>query len=392
MRTQSYAILCNKYTNMRPDFDLPYLCNKASFPLAWFACCLLALFFMVQSCSRSPSGMPSPSPDFSAIPYDKLSQYGLFHGALSKLQPAEGVLPYAPRTPLFSDYAHKARFVWMPAGAQAVVDSSGCIQFPEHTILVKHFYYLSDEGNPASSRRHMETRLLIRRNHAWEAYTYEWNDKGTEAWLMQVGNIKPVSWKAMDGTSMTIDYVIPNKNQCKSCHNIHNTLQPIGTKVRNLNFEFTYPDGTMANQLLRWSQTGYLAAAKEVIAKYPAIPQWDAPQTGSEAERAAAYLDANCGHCHRPEGPANTTGTYLHWEEASLHRRGMFKSPVAAGKGSGGRSYGIVPGQPEASILVYRMESDDPGIMMPELGRTVPHKEGIALIKTWIAGLPKDSH
>lgn len=279
----------------------------------------------------------------------------------------------------------------MPVGAQAVVDSSGYIQFPEHTILVKHFYYLADESNSASSPRHIETRLLIRRNQAWEAYTYEWNDKGTDAWLMQVGNIKPVNWKAANGVPMAVEYVIPNKNQCKSCHNSHNTLQPIGTKVRNLNFEFAYPDGSVVNQLLKWSQSGYLAAAQEAIAQHPVIAQWDDPKTGSLAERAAAYLDANCGHCHRPEGPANTTGAYLHWEETSLHRRGLFKSPVAAGKGSGGRHYGIVPGQPEASILVYRMESEDPSIMMPELGRTVSHKEGVTLIKEWIASLPKSS-
>ncbi len=387
---QSYVILYDKYVKMRLYFDLTYFRERPLLFLGRSVCGLLTFYLLASSCNRSPSETLPPKLDFSAIPYDKLSQYGLFRGPIANLQPAEGVLPYAPRTPLFSDYAHKVRFVWMPAGAQAVADSNGYIQFPEHTILAKHFYYVTDESDPASAdRQHIETRLLIRRNQVWEAYTYEWNDKGTEAWLMQVGNIKPVNWKAADGASMAIEYVIPNKNQCKSCHNSHNILQPIGTKVRNLNFEFTYPDGSVVNQLLEWSQRGYLAAARESVAKHPAIAQWDAPQTGSLAERAAAYLDANCGHCHRPEGSANTTGTYLHWEETSLHRRGLFKSPVAAGKGSGGRQYGIVPGQPEASILLYRMESNDPGIMMPELGRTALHKEGITLIRDWIASLPE---
>jgi hypothetical protein len=66
---------------------------------------------------------------------------------------------------------------------------------------------------------------------------------------------------------------------------------------------------------------------------------------------------------------------------------GVCKSPVAAGKGSGGRMFGIAPGQPDSSILVYRMEANDPGVMMPEIGRAVPHEEGIALVKEWIAGL-----
>ena len=46
--------------------------------------------------------------------------------------------------------------------------------------------------------------------------------------------------------------------------------------------------------------------------------------------------------------------------------------------------YTILPGSPEESLLVYSMNSTDPGIMMPELGRKVIHKEGVALIEQWI--------
>jgi len=63
------------------------------------------------------------------------------------------------------------------------------------------------------------------------------------------------------------------------------------------------------------------------------------------------------------------------------------KSPVAAGKGSGDRMYDIVPGKPEESILTYRMESTDLEAMMPELGRSTVHTEGVALIKEWIASM-----
>jgi hypothetical protein len=46
-----------------------------------------------------------------------------------------------------------------------------------------------------------------------------------------------------------------------------------------------------------------------------------------------------------------------------------------------------VPGAPDESILIYRVESTDPGSMMPELGRSLVHAEGVALLKDWIAGL-----
>ena len=47
----------------------------------------------------------------------------------------------------------------------------------------------------------------------------------------------------------------------------------------------------------------------------------------------------------------------------------------------------IAPGAPDQSFLLYRLASDDPGIMMPELGRGLVHEEGVALIREWIASL-----
>jgi hypothetical protein len=100
--------------------------------------------------------------------------------------------------------------------------------------------------------------------------------------------------------------------------------------------------------------------------------------------RARIWLDINCAHCHRPEGPASTSGLNLSIHENNPSAWGVQKSPVAAGRGSGGHQFDIVPGHPENSILVYRMESTDPGEMMPEVGRKVVSQEGLALVKEWI--------
>jgi hypothetical protein len=61
---------------------------------------------------------------------------------------------------------------------------------------------------------------------------------------------------------------------------------------------------------------------------------------------------------------------------------------VAAGRGAGGLAVGIRPGAPDASILAYRMASTEPGVMMPELGRSVRHEEGLALVRALIAAMP----
>ena len=56
--------------------------------------------------------------------------------------------------------------------------------------------------------------------------------------------------------------------------------------------------------------------------------------------------------------------------------------------GAGDRLYSIVPGQPAAAILVSRMQSAKPDVMMPELGRALVHEQGVELISQWIASLP----
>ena len=100
--------------------------------------------------------------------------------------------------------------------------------------------------------------------------------------------------------------------------------------------------------------------------------------------RARSYLDINCGHCHRESGNAASSGLYLNLKETRDRHIGVYKKPVAAGRGSGGKLYSIVPGKPEDSILLFRMKSKDPGIMMPESGRALNHDEGINLIHDWI--------
>ncbi|MBM4210189.1 MAG: hypothetical protein FJ167_14485 [Gammaproteobacteria bacterium] len=104
--------------------------------------------------------------------------------------------------------------------------------------------------------------------------------------------------------------------------------------------------------------------------------------------RARAYLDINCGHCHNRQGPADTSGLALDAAETSPIALGVCKSPVAAGRGTGNKKFDLVHGRPDESIMVYRLAAHDPGEMMPELGRSLVHREGLELIRRWIAEWP----
>ncbi|MEZ4848491.1 MAG: hypothetical protein R3B93_07710 [Bacteroidia bacterium] len=140
---------------------------------------LFILLIALSACT-SPSG-----PGVGKTPFERLSEYHFFKGDIANLSPEEGVLPYDLNSPLFTDYAEKARFVWMPKGKSAQYTKDGVLNFPEGTALIKNFYYHADQGDMNSPKRIVETRLLIKGSDTWEAHGYIWNDEQTdEAWKL----------------------------------------------------------------------------------------------------------------------------------------------------------------------------------------------------------------
>ncbi|MFT6868179.1 MAG: putative repeat protein (TIGR03806 family) [Cyclobacteriaceae bacterium] len=315
----------------------------------------------------------------------KLSDWKLFQEPMKDLKPMTNILRYDLNTPLFSDYSHKSRFVKIPKGESAIYQTTEVFDFPLETVLIKNFYYPADFRAPKGNRRIIETRLLINESEEWKALTYVWNEAQTEAFLEIAGRSIPVSWKDENGVLKNVNYSVPNLVQCKSCHEFNGKLMPIGPTARQLNRQMDYTDESI-NQLKKWESEGLISSLPPV-SEWSVIPVWNDPKTGSLNDRARAWLDINCAHCHRAEGPAKNTGLYLTYDETDLYKVGINKPPVAAGRGSGGLKYSIVKGDPDKSILLHRISSLDPGVMMPEVGRKMNHEEGIALIREWISQL-----
>jgi len=306
---------------------------------------------------------------------ENLSDWNLFQN-LQVLDPAERVFPYEVNSPLFSDYAHKARFVSFPSETKLVYDEADIFAIPDGGVLVKSFYYPSDFSKPEGERRLLETRLLVKEVNEWKAYTYIWNKNQTDAKLAITGASIPVSWTDEQGELQRINYSVPNLNQCKSCHERGGEIMPIGFSARQLN---------NGKQLQHWQKANLLLDRPDddII---PRLASWS-EQSELLEDRARSWLETNCAHCHRRDGPAKNSGLYLLASEQKPYVIGVNKPPVAAGRGSGGHKFAITPGEPDASILVHRIESLDPGVMMPELGRKMVHKEGVSLIREWIASL-----
>lgn len=327
------------------------------------------------------------------------------------------VLAYDLATPLFSDYALKLRTVWLPQGTSASYTTSGSVEFPVGTIISKTFYYPRSSTAPdditavqwtqdlqtgfdgrsldLAQVRLIETRLLVHQESGWQALPYVWNDEQTEARLQITGDIKRLTLHGKDNPQ-AFAYVVPNRNECASCHQLDQNsdgLSPIGPSARNLNRLISfYPDGP-ANQLEHWQSRQWLdnLPARE---QRPIAALWapEQPLTSAQnlEQRARTYLAVNCAHCHQRGGSGDTSGLFLDAEETDATRLGLCKPPVAAGRGTGGHRFSIEPGQPDKSILSYRILSDEVGVLMPELGRSLVHQEGLELVNAWIRQMPGD--
>ena len=334
----------------------------------------------IQSC-RYPSGDATQidARDNTFQFKDKLSDYGFFKDQLIDLQPNENIVKYDLSTPLFTDYAEKDRFIALPKGTSMQYNSTGILDFPDSTIIIKNFAY----HNEAHQKIMIETRLLVKdpADSQWKVMNYLWNKEQTDAIKHLTGAKLPITLLDYHDNKISTVYVVPNTNDCKRCHINNNVLTPIGPKkARNLNFVLA---GQSENQLRQWAAMGILSGLSDTT-KVAVLPNWKDDKHFSIEERARAYLDMNCAHCHIAGGDAFNTGLFLDYEQTDKSHLGIFKSPVSAGNGAGGLNYDIVPGDAAHSILAYRMNSTAAGIAMPELARTIIDKEGVQLIKTWI--------
>ncbi len=351
-----------------------------------------------------------------------LSDYGLFEEPTDpRSRPVGAASAYALNTELFTDYAVKHRFIFLPAGpdgrAQTIgyQDPDDCLtltnfdcrgatlKFPVGTVLAKTFSFPDGEAVDV-----VETRLLIKRARPdgrvfWVGLPYRWqtSEKGKpEAVLKIEGDTVAVSWNYADAQGVsrsgsTDSYAVPNAGACLQCHggdDLEAGAAPIGPKVRNLNRDADYLGLGSVNQLSYLQMQGWLNLpdSPEQLRR---LPRWDVPGDSGELpdspadvhDRALAYLEVNCMHCHKPGGNAENSGLRLDAFEKVLGQpQGICKVPIAAGKAAEFGRYDIEPGAADASILPGRVATTQPGAMMPPVGRSQAHAEAVALLHQWV--------
>lgn len=348
-----------------------------------FAVFIIALVFL-NSCQDTDDYVNIPdliSPvtvDLDQVPYENLSEYHFFDGEMKNQSPALNVEPYLPASELFTDYALKKRFIWMPIGVKAnYIADDEILEFPVGTVLIKSFYY--NQVQPSNETKIIETRIMIRKESGWIFAEYVWNDDQTEATLQMEGSIKNIEWMTEAGVLKSANYRIPSETECMICHKSNNTAIPIGTKPQNLNFNYPYSSGSK-NQLVYLKEKGFLN--ENTPSPLLSVVNYK-DQTQPLELRVRSYLDINCAHCHQSNSHCDYRPIRLAFSETSTPENlGICVVPDQNINPS--LTNIITPNNINRSVMHFRLSSNEDAYKMPLLGRSVQHEEGLQLIASWI--------
>ncbi|MGJ3626878.1 hypothetical protein AB5I41_08275 [Sphingomonas sp. MMS24-JH45] len=292
--------------------------------------------------------------------------------------------------------------IWMPKGVHATYDPDKWFDFPAGTIVSKTFYYTVPAGtaDPQASGDVVKMTPALYQDgvHGLDLKRVRLIEDAVAGEGRRLGGLAN-AWNA-DGTDATLERTgvdvpldLPRRRDDDALHLFRAQSEPVRrlsraglphpfggadrAQSRHLDRDFAGPGGEI-NQLRRLVALGYLTGvpaqgrARNVAWSDPRLPV---------SERALSYLDINCSHCHNASGAARTSGLWLDTSTTDLRARGLCKPPVAAGRGTGDRSFAMVPGHPEQSIIAWIALTAPIREMMPELGRALVHREGSALVQ-----------
>ena len=321
-----------------------------------------------------------PATSGGALP-KLLSQTGAFQDT-AQLETGTNLLPYDLIVSFWSDGAEKTRWVSLPENQKIIFSPTGEWVFPKGTVFVKTFFLATNESNPQSQRR-LETRLLVRdQNGGVYGVSYKWRADNSDADLLETNLTENVSIQTATGVR-TQPWYYPSRADCLTCHTA-NAGFVLGVKTRQLNRNFTYPNGITENELSAWNQRGLFDTnvSDADIKNFPKLAALDDPARTVE-DRARSYLDANCAQCHRPQG---TVGYFDARYETPLAQQDLIRGRVLIDQRIDGARV-IAPNDVWRSILFMRANTTE-AFKMPPVARNTIDERGMKLLREWIESLP----
>jgi putative heme-binding domain-containing protein len=304
----------------------------------------------------------------------KLSETGFFTDVAAQ-KTAPGVLPYEINAHRWADFATSERWVGLPGTSKLSVANSewgvvgrGRLTFPEDAVLALTYSVEMERGNPTTKRK-IETQIMHFNGLQWGAYSYRWNDSGSDAELVgpkgdEIAlNVKDAS---APGGVRRQNWKFFSRAECLRCHTIWNNFTP----------------GFTGAQLKRdiLETLDLRADPQPLTGPYgTAAAEW----------KARSYLHVNCSVCHREAG-GGAVRSYMNFDRPLRDSRLIDAKPVLGGLGLP-EARVIASGEPSRSVLLYRMTTAGRG-HMPYLGGKLIDEAGILAVRNWVASIKHEEH
>lgn len=317
-----------------------------------------------------------------------LSQTGVFSNT-PNMVPSSNLIPFAPNSQLYSDNATKARWISLPANTKVKWDAKENWVYPQGTVVVKNFELPTNANNSATKRR-LETRLLVvKADGKVYGVTYRWRADNSDADLLTTGAQQNVSITNADGTTTTQTWTYPSPTECIDCHNAQSS-QVLGLSTRQLNGNYSYPNGVTENQLVNWNNRNLFAPAfiNSQVSGFDKMVALSDTSASLET-RVKSYLDANCAHCHGTGNGGSQWDARFNTPLSQMKVVNLATTGIRDYMADYGISNAkvVAAGAPQQSVLYIRDKSINPNDRMPPIGRSLEHKEYIAVLDQWIASL-----
>jgi len=318
----------------------------------------------------------STLPRVDTWPAPALRDTGLYEDWDTKTVGPEKIR-FSPQYPLWTDGAVKTRWMELPPGTFVDASNPDAWQFPVGTRFWKEFTFA----------RRAETRFIEHTADGWQFATYVWNEDESEAVLAPERGIAR-SVVIRDN----VRHGIPSRSDCRSCHE--------GSPQRILGFSTLQlssdrdPNAPHAESLPPGGVTLRTLIERGVVRNLPAHLAGGAPRIAAKtpvARAALGYLHGNCSYCHTRTGELASLKFSLQYPfteafehppalETTIGQISKYVPSVWEAPGERVRA-----GDPDRSVLAFRMGSRNPVSQMPPLGSRLVDEEAVALIRKWIA-------
>jgi putative heme-binding domain-containing protein len=343
--------------------------------------------------------VPNPAKASTSAFPSNLSETGLF-ASLAELQPAEGVREYHINAHHWADGMTSRRWMAIPGDAPVSIDDKDRWSFPEGTVLTKLVTLPASHSDGASRPRRIETQILHREDGSWRAYSYRWNEQGTDAELVPGNGATITLNRATDDSNTPVRelrYRFAARGECQMCHNpwvelktTSNGIQsasPLAVSLAQLDVQGPSVTTNEVSQLQQLEHDGWiLRSGQEASDAGSAQSAFVNPYDESAPldDRVRSWLHVNCSHCHQPH--AGGSALIQLTRDIPLADMKLLDARPTQGAFGIANARLVAPGDPHGSLLYYRILKTGAG-RMPRIGSELVDEVAVAMLREWIRTL-----